>query len=397
MTKIYQKLLILVQILFIIDITITQDTCYDPLRRRGICIGIRSCKDIANMLRGKIETSQRIFLKESQCGWDGNYPKVCCANQISNVPTVRRPSPGFTNSIQFPGDQYISDRRPSLTSSSLLPKIGQCGIQIYNKIFGGSIVRLDEFPWMALLEYAKPDGTRGVHCGGTLINDRYIVTAAHCIPSNANTNFRLKSARLGEYNINTDPDCDPQHRSDCADPVQNIPIEREIPHEGYNLQTLRNDIALLRLARKAKFNYYVKPICLPIDANLQDDTITVGQKFDVAGWGRTEWGYKSPVKLKVRVEGKSNAYCSSVYAASATSKSIFPEQLCAGGEPNKDSCNGDSGGGLMGFYKDSQGNAYWYLAGIVSFGPQECGLKDWPGVYTRVNKYISWIQTKLQP
>uniref|UniRef100_A0A336LNH5 CSON015051 protein n=1 Tax=Culicoides sonorensis TaxID=179676 RepID=A0A336LNH5_CULSO len=71
-----------------------KDACIDPLRRSGVCIGIRSCKHISNILRGKVDTTQRIFLKESQCGWEGTYPKVCCAN---SVPTVRRPSPGFTN------------------------------------------------------------------------------------------------------------------------------------------------------------------------------------------------------------------------------------------------------------------------------------------------------------
>lgn len=51
----------------------------------------------------------------------------------------------------------------------------------------------------------------------------------------------------------------------------------------------------------------------------------------------------------------------------------------------------------MGLHKDASGNAYWYLAGVVSYGPQECGLAGWPGVYTRVSKYLDWIQQKLRP
>lgn len=182
----------------------------------------------------------------------------------------------------------------------------------------------------------------------------------------------------------------------CADPLQVIPIAKEIPHEGYNLQNLNNDIALLRLAHKAKMSYYVKPICLPTDPTLQNSDITVRQQFDVAGWGRTENGYKSPIKLKVRVTGVSNEQCGQTYSRSQVPKKIVPEQLCAGGEQGKDSCNGDSGGPLMGFYKDTQGRAYFYLAGIVSFGPQECGLAGWPGVYTRITKFIPWIKSKLR-
>lgn len=240
------------------------------------------------------------------------------------------------------------------------------------------------------------DGSRGFHCGGALISDRYVLTAAHCLPSIGNYKYRLINVHLGEYDINNEPDCDPEDPKVCADPVQVIPIEQELPHEGYNLQSLHNDIALLRLTHKAKMSYYVKPICLPTDPNLQYSEITIGQRFDVAGWGRTEWGFKSAVKLKVRVTGVANDQCMTTYGRSLSPKKIVPEQLCAGGERGKDSCNGDSGGPLMGFYKDSKGRAYYYLAGVVSFGPHECGLEGWPGVYTRVSQYIPWIQTKLR-
>lgn len=223
------------------------------------------------------------------------------------------------------------------------------------------------------------------------------MTAAHCIPKYGNPNYRLTNVHLGEYDVRSDLDCDPDDPQVCADPLQIIPVAKELPHEGYNTQNLNNDIALLRLARKARLTYYVKPICLPTDPALQNSDITVRQQFDVAGWGRTEFGYKSPIKLKVRVAGVTNQQCAQTYARSQSPKKISAQQLCAGGEAGKDSCNGDSGGPLMGYYKDNLGRAYFYLAGVVSFGPQECGLAGWPGVYTRVSEYIPWIKSKLRP
>ncbi|XP_063698019.1 serine protease easter-like, partial [Culicoides brevitarsis] len=300
-----------------------------------------------------------------------------------------------TTTLATPKPRRAKPSKPS-KGASLLPDVGQCGVQISNKIFGGTKVEFDEYPWLALLEYAKPDGSRGVHCGGALISDRYVITAAHCIPRYGNSRFRLINVHLGEYDVRTSLDCDPDDPSVCADPLQVIPVAKEIPHEGYDTQNLNNDIALLRLARKAKFTYYVKPICLPTDPALKSSEITVRQEFDVAGWGKTEFGYKSPIKLKVRVSGVTNEECAQTYLRSQAPKKIGKEQLCAGGERGKDSCNGDSGGPLMGYYKDSQGRAYFYLAGIVSFGPQECGLAGWPGVYTRITEYIPWIKSKLR-
>lgn len=68
--------------------------------------------------------------------------------------------------------------------------------------------------------------------------------------------------------------------------------------------------------------------------------------------------------------------------------------MCAGGDKGRDSCRGDSGGPLMSVDKNT-GN--WFAAGIVSFGPLPCGMAGWPGVYTKVNTYVSWISENLKP
>jgi transmembrane serine protease 9 len=76
--------------------------------------------------------------------------------------------------------------------------------------------------------------------------------------------------------------------------------------------------------------------------------------------------------------------------------SIGTGQLCAGGVEGKDTCIGDSGGPLMSpGISPRDGRARLFVAGVVSFGPESCGTKDWPGVYTRVSQYTDWILNQL--
>ena len=102
----------------------------------------------------------------------------------------------------------------------------------------------------------------------------------------------------------------------------------------------------------------------------------------------------SNVKLQVWLPVVSNADCGRIYQQKRIS--IGDGQLCAGGVVGKDSCAGDSGGPLMSTGISSRdGSTRYFVAGVVSFGPESCGAKDWPGVYTRVSRYTDWILNKL--
>lgn len=222
-----------------------------------------------------------------------------------------------------------------------------------------------------------------------MISSRYVLTAGHCLPAG----YTLTLVRLGESDLDTDPDCVLQ---ECADPVQDIPVAEIIRHPDYNLNgNEHNDIALLRLARPAKVSYFVKPICLPSVAALRGSTRDAGQSFVVAGWGRTETRGQSNKKLKVEVGGVEQTVCKEKYQKLAK-RVVIPSQLCAGGEAGKDSCQGDSGGPLMGQFNDGRGGNYYYLAGLVSYGPKDCGTPGLPGVYTRVASFIEWIEANIK-
>lgn len=208
---------------------------------------------------------------------------------------------------------------------SLLPKPGECGIQSSNRIVNGGLTLIDEFPWMALLQYRSQYGQVAFACGGALINQRYVLTAAHCINVG---DWTLFSVRLGEWDVESEVDCTD---GDCSDPPMDVPIEQKFQHERYsasNPQT-HNDIALLRLSRAVKFSYFVKPICLPVEPHLRASVMPsyAGHDFDVAGWGKTEYGVKSRYKLAVQVAGQNNAVCTAAYSV----YQIIDSQVCAGG------------------------------------------------------------------
>lgn len=96
------------------------------------------------------------------------------------------------------------------------------------------------------------------------------------------------AVRLGEWDTESNPDCDV---GDCSEPVVDVDVEQLIPHEAYNTnsKTQENDIALLRLAQPVTFTDWIKPVCLPTSNNLRSISYD-NVNLDVSGWGKTENG-----------------------------------------------------------------------------------------------------------
>ncbi|KAF2896087.1 hypothetical protein ILUMI_10085 [Ignelater luminosus] len=254
---------------------------------------------------------------------------------------------------------------------------------------------MDEFPWTALLQYQSRSKI-STACAGSLINNRYVVTAAHCVD-----NIAVKSVGkptnviLGEFDTRTETDCiNTLGFEDCADPPVKIPIEEIIIYpEWYKKPSaeINHDIALLRLAQNVKYTSYIQPICLPTPTlNIKEENLVV------TGWGKTETGTASFVKLKTTLSMADRNFCIEKYRSDK--KLIVGDgEMCVGGEQGKDSCSGDSGGPLM-VSLNKNGYSVWFLFGIVSFGSnQPCGAKDFPGLYTSVPKYVNWIHETVRP
>lgn len=334
------------------------DPCTDPAGKSGRCIGFRDCYSVMEIYKKAIVTpDESQFIEKSRCGASAKKgPLVCCAGAA-----------------------------PKAT----LPKPPHCGADMSNRIFGGQKTALDEFPWIGMINYRYPNGSSGFHCGASLINSRYVLTAAHCVEDRS-SGVKAIGVRLGEWDVDQEIDCDEDDEDMCADPPLDMDIEKIVVHEDYDPQdtSSHNDIALIRLTEDVKFSSFVSPVCLPIDSDLRSRSI-VGSKPYAAGWGRTESGNKSNVKLKVQLEVKDPRSCANVYRA--TGVVVKDTQMCAGGVRGQDTCSGDSGGPLT-----KLDQAAYHLYGIVSFGSSKCGVKGMPGIYTAVAKYIDWIEKNLE-
>uniref|UniRef100_A0A8C9Z440 trypsin n=1 Tax=Sander lucioperca TaxID=283035 RepID=A0A8C9Z440_SANLU len=138
----------------------------------------------------------------------------------------------------------------------------QCGI-----IHTGELIERQEAvphsrPYMVLLERHMQDG-KTKYCGGFLLNEDFVMTAAHCKASSY-------TVLLGVHNISN------------SNGVQRISVEQTFPHEDYNETDFNNDIMLLKLSSKAKFRANVRPIALA-----GQDVGSLPKSCIVSGWGKT--------------------------------------------------------------------------------------------------------------
>uniref|UniRef100_A0A1L8DQE9 CLIP domain-containing serine protease n=2 Tax=Nyssomyia neivai TaxID=330878 RepID=A0A1L8DQE9_9DIPT len=342
--------------------------CITPDGQAGVCVDIKECKSLYAILTNQdITDADKTFLRDRHCGFVNGTAAVCC-----DLETKR-------------------DTRSVSTVNNLLPKPeeGKCGRETSkNRLIGGQLAKLDEYPWMVRLQYKTEDNELKYLCGGSLINERYVMTAAHCVKNPGR--FELKGVRVGEYDTTKDQDC---KDGECLPKVQDILVEEIIVHPEYNPRKHKNDIALIRLKEPVQLNEFIQPICLPFAEQFTTNTFE-GKSLHISGWGTIGGGSPSNIKVNTQFVGVSNEKCNQIYSSQNTD--VGQEQLCAAPKENNpvDSCKGDSGGPLMTQDpKSNKGN--WYAVGILSFGAR-CGQTDGPDVFTRVSEYPDWISQTVK-
>ena len=236
-------------------------------------------------------------------------------------------------------------------------------------IVNGRVVLPNSYPYMAAI-YLNGK----VFCGGSLITPRHVLTAAHCVAKLSASQARGLSVRLGEHDI----------RSDRERGVVKRRVSRIYSHLQFKTSPyFWNDIAILKLDREVQYSLTIQPVCLSWS---QEDM--AGLPATALGWGRTkEGGAQSRLLREVEVDIWKQSSCKATYSKVAT---VRDEMMCAS-RPGKDSCTGDSGGPLL---VCGQGQGCVQV-GVASWGIG-CAERKYPGVYTRVATFYTWIKNVIE-
>jgi secreted trypsin-like serine protease len=233
------------------------------------------------------------------------------------------------------------------------------------RIIGGSPIDITAAPWQVLL---RINGT--TQCGGAVIADTWLLTAAHCVSG-------VGAGQIEAYIGVTDQNRLSRDRL--------APVSQVIVHPNWNSSTYSNDLALIGLAAPLAFSPSVQQVALPLvqDANAWPAS---GEQATISGWGSTTPSGASSALLRAAtvqiLSAPSEAKCGE-YGTSY----VPGNHVCAGmPQGGVDACQGDSGGPLTVAY-----NGTPVLAGIVSSG-SGCADPKFPGLYSRVTSFLPWLR-----
>uniref|UniRef100_A0A1B6D8K3 CLIP domain-containing serine protease n=1 Tax=Clastoptera arizonana TaxID=38151 RepID=A0A1B6D8K3_9HEMI len=326
----------------------TTNVCTSPDSRSGTCINIKNCPELLDLLLYQRSNVTAIrFILASTCYYQGRTPVVCCPGEFDEI--------------------------------NLVNDLSVCGLSSFNRerVVGGRAAVAGSWPWAAALGYTN-NGVLEWLCGGTLVSDRYIVTAAHCIVNERGR--ALTKIRIGDVDMNTE-------KQDGAFPVD-AEIDEIIPHENYNASNRVADIGLVRIrGRISQFTDFIRPICLPLAPNLRWNTFEGYTPF-VVGWGDTAYmGQSSSILQEVQMDVINVTTCARVF--SKFERTTIDHRVICAEAFGKDACRGDSGCPMM-----LPNGENFYLIGVVSYG-YKCAEPGYPGVYTRVTEYIEWLARNM--
>uniref|UniRef100_A0A8H7TNR3 Peptidase S1 domain-containing protein n=1 Tax=Bionectria ochroleuca TaxID=29856 RepID=A0A8H7TNR3_BIOOC len=247
---------------------------------------------------------------------------------------------------------------PALTMGAAVPDVESRGIEIV----GGSKATSGQFPYIVSLT------TDSTLCGAVLINANTVVTAAHCTVDESGNTLAASSLTVRAGSLK------------WASGGKTSKISKVTHHPSYSGSTTDYDVAVLKLSTSIATSSTIAYATLTSSGEDPSGTITV------AGWGLTSENSQSiPADLSyVKVPVIDRATCAKDYSeVNAITDNMFCAGLTQGG---KDSCSGDSGGPVIG----SDGK----LVGVVSWGVG-CARAGYPGVYTRLGNFISWINSNI--
>ncbi|KAJ2948067.1 hypothetical protein O0L34_g9864 [Tuta absoluta] len=231
------------------------------------------------------------------------------------------------------------------------------------RIVGGEVTTIDNYPYAAAMLYEFYPQVFGQNCGGAILNEKSILSAAHCY-SEDKTDPRKWRIRVGS--------------TFASSGGQVHDVVQLINHPEYNPNTFNNDIAVILLETYIVFNDLVKQaqIAGPNYILQVDDPIWS------IGWGIDDVGSQSE-QLK---QAEKRVFSLETCQANFPFTKITDNMLCVGSDNAVGTCTGDSGGPNM------HNNI---IVGVTSFGLPICGQAGKPAVTARVSSYVAWIQDNV--
>ena len=329
-----------------------------------------------------------------------NYEPGSTNNNNNNDSSTEQSSTEQSSTEQQSSSEQASTEAPS--GNNGYPACGVRGDK-QSRIVNGEQAEKNEFPWQASLRVGSMYMSPGANfCGGSVLNKRWILTAAHCI-SYPNSHIGVavgwhESSGMG----------DAISQEDAVLGTAFIGVSQQIQHPDYNPNTYHNDIALVELTEDIDFSAgeqsNVRQACIPKPSLDSDITSDIGgdlpeysnnsdsraENCIVSGFGTQQADDNTSAQWLAYVTTPliGNEYCDASWGPD-----IISSQICAmvnnpqSGTVNKDSCQGDSGGPLV-CKKDDMGQ--FMQMGVVSYGAT-CG-SQFPAVYTRLSSYVDWIK-----
>ncbi|XP_064651345.1 elastase-1-like [Lineus longissimus] len=228
------------------------------------------------------------------------------------------------------------------------------------------------WPWQVSLQAPVSGGWH--HCGGAIINDRWILTAAHCV-AGMDRSFQVKA---GELHL---------HRDDGNEKVYTIAAI--LAHPGFNMAFPGSpyDIALIKVEETITFGEFIQPVCLPTA-----DEVVDYRNCYVTGWGDAPGGADPVILQQVFGPVMSADECRQKTQWEQVGVAIHSTHICFGEQNWKGPCQGDSGGPLV-----CEASGRFVQVGIVSFGNTvRCNQPGLETIFTNTIPYLNWIRKIIQ-